>query len=324
MGADETRDLFPAAFGERLRRILPEGHRDEVWRHFSLPEVLSVRVNMLKADVENTVAELRALGIEVRRPSMPSEALILPPGAWTHPEILRRIEEGRLFRQRLSSMLPVVVLDVRPGQRVLDLCAAPGAKTTQMAARMENVGRIVAVERVRGRYYRLRALCVLQGTEIVEVHCLDARRFRSSGEGFDRVLLDAPCSSEGRFRRQRPETYRYWSPRKIKEMSRKQRGLIQRAWDLLAPGGVLVYATCTFAPEENEGIVDTLIRRNEDARTEPVTLPGVPLLPALHRWEDKAFHPGTTACVRVLPGAEWDGFFIARIRKRREVSVARR
>ena len=153
------------------------------------------------------------------------------------------------------------MLAPQPGERVLDLCAAPGSKTGQIAAVMQDAGEIVAVEKVRDRFFRLRANVAGQGAT-----CVCARLGSGTAvahtdpEAFDRVLLDAPCSTEGRFQTNVPATTAYWSPRKIKEMRAKQGRLLYAAVQALRPGGTLVYSTCTFAPEENEGALAKMLK----------------------------------------------------------------
>ena len=134
--------------------------------------------------------------------------------------------------------------------------------------------------------------------------------------GFDKILVDAPCSSEGRFKIADKKTFAYWSLRKIKEMVHKQRGLLLNASRLLKPGGTLVYSTCTFAPEENEGVVNWLLKKTAGAlKVEPVLLDDVVSYPAVEEWEGKIFNPAVRNCFRVLPTSEMEGFFITKIVK---------
>ncbi len=227
------------------------------------------------------------------------------------------VKDGSIYIQGLSSMLPALVLDPKPGDAVLDMCAAPGSKTTQMAALMENRGRILCLETVRERYYKLRAVVGQMQVGIVDFKLMDARRFRSS-ETFDKVLVDAPCTSEGRFKTFEKKSVAFWSPRKIKEMVHKQRGLLMSASRFLKPGGVLVYSTCTFAPEENEGVVDWLLKKTkEELQVEAVpAFPQVNTYPAVSQWEKKIFNPQVKKALRVFPGASMEGFFIIKFIKR--------
>ena len=143
-------------------------------------------------------------------------------------------------------------------------------------------------------------------------------------EAFDRVLLDAPCSTEGRFRVDVPETTAYWSPRKIKEMRSKQGRLLYAAVQALRPGGTLVYSTCTFAPEENEGALTKMLKTFGE-RLEVVPIEALPLDAAvtggpaaragMEAWDGRAFHPSVRHARRVLPDGRFEAFFVARIVK---------
>lgn len=304
---------LPAEFRERLAAILPSENFEKILATFDAKDAVSMRVNPLKMSRDAVLAHLQNEGVKLRTVGWMKEAVIVessptPPGDWP------LVREGVLYRQSLSSMLPPLVLGPRPGERVLDLCAAPGSKTTQIAGMMNNEGTLVAVEAVRGRFYKLKSVCALLGAR-VSCKCLDARKFRSP-ELFDRVLVDAPCSSEGRFRTHDADTFHYWSMRKIKEMVRKQRGLLLSAARLLKPGGVLVYSTCTFAPEENEGVIDWLLRKTGGTiELEGIVLDGIPAYPALTVWNEKSFDPQVRRCLRVLPDGIMEGFFVARLRR---------
>jgi 16S rRNA (cytosine1407-C5)-methyltransferase len=230
--------------------------------------------------------------------------------------VLRALaDDGKIYQQSSSSQLPVIVLDPRKGERILDMCAAPGSKTSQMAMLMENSGQIVAIESAHQRYYKLKAVLVLLGAENVKVIFKDARLYRDN-ELFDAVLADVPCSSEGRFSADDPDSFKYWSTRKIKEMQNKQRGLLLSASRLVKPGGRLVYSTCTFAPEENEAVVNWFLKKaGNDFSVEKVSLRDIESYPAILSWGKKTFHPDVSKCLRVLPSKAMEGFFIAHFKR---------
>jgi len=280
---------------------------------FAQESPLSVRVNTLKADRDDIVSALTQKGIKVVPVSWYPDALILEGTTTRELGATEWVRTGQLYIQGISSMLPALVLDPRPKERILDMCAAPGSKASQISALTRNAGGLVCVENIRKRYYRLRSVLDLLGATDVRVKLTDARHYHTR-ELFDRVLVDAPCSSEGRFKAGDVETFAYWSLRKIREMQRKQRGLLMHVARLLKKDGVLVYATCTFAPEENEEVVDWLVRKTAGAVTVvPVTLKDVATYPALQEWEGRTLDPQVRHCVRILPTRQGEGFFIARM-----------
>jgi NOL1/NOP2/sun family putative RNA methylase len=306
--------MLPQEFTNRLSRIVPREHLAAILEGFARPDVLSLRVNTLKAAVTDVHAAFRQEGISFSTVAW-SETVLIVEGAEkerisSHPLVL----EGKLYFQALSSMLPAIVLDPQPAERVLDLCAAPGSKTTQMAAMMQGQGEIVATDVVKPRFFKLKAVCQLLGASMVRCKLTDGRRLRDD-QGFDRVLVDAPCSSEGRFKTFNKKTVGYWSLRKIKEMAHKQKGLLLSASRLLKPGGRLVYSTCTFSPEENEGVVDWFLRKAAGFSMEPVRIEGVTSYPCLTEWEGRQYSKEVSQAFRVLPTSNIGGFFMATFRK---------
>jgi len=308
--------MLPVEFTDRLRRLLPPGRYDEVLETFRLPKGTTFRVNPLKSDPDSLKRELESSGFH-------PEAIAWLPGAFRLPGNERRaltehdaFYGGRLYIQNLSSMLAPLLLDPQPGERVLDLAAAPGGKTLMMAGMMENRGWISAVEPVRERFHKLRKNIETAGATIIHTYQKDGRGVgRIVPENFDRVLLDAPCSSEAKFNTLRPKSFAFWSLRKIRESQKLQKRLILSAWQSLKPGGRLLYSTCSFAPEENEAVVDFLLEKQKNARVLPVELPVENAMNGVTRWEKKRYRPELIQTRRILPTREMDGFFLASIEK---------
>jgi tRNA (cytosine49-C5)-methyltransferase len=225
--------------------------------------------------------------------------------------------DGKIYVQSLSSMIPVLVLGPQPGETILDLTAAPGSKTTQISMMMHDEGKIVANDNHKTRFFRLKANVDQQRATNVELSLHYGEGFgRKFPERFDRVLLDAPCSAEGRFLATEPKSFGYWKPRKVNEMARKQRKLLFSAIHALKPGGVLVYSTCTFAPEENEALIHWAVEKFKGSlEVSDIRLPLPNRMLGLTAWEGKAFHPTTAKTLRILPDSVMEGFFVAKLTK---------
>ena len=307
---------LPSQFLDRLQNVIPAREWDSVLKSFDLKRGVSVRVNTLKAGIKDAAAIFQSRGIKALPVSWCPEAFVLAGAGGRTVSDDALVQEGKIYIQSLPSMLPAVVMGPEPGENILDLCAAPGSKTSQMAARMKNEGWITAVEAVKDRMYKLKSVLSLLGVTNVSIKLMDGRQFRPQGGLFDKILVDAPCSSEGRFKISDKKSFQYWSLRKIKEMVQKQRGLLLNASRLFKPGGVLVYSTCTFAPEENEGVVDWLLRKSKERLAIlPVEIPGVQTYPAVQKWQEKSFSADVRHCFRVLPNEIMEGFFITKVTK---------
>ena len=227
------------------------------------------------------------------------------------------VSAGAVYPINPASVLAARALRAQAHEEVLDLAAAPGGKTLILAADMRNTGRIAAVEPVKGRFHRLRANMDRCGVQNVQFYLSDGRGIGRKVPGrFDRVLLDAPCSSESRIRLDEPGSYAHWTLRKIKETARKQKTLIRSAFTALKPGGRLIYCTCAFAPEENEMIVNALLEAEPAADLEDIRSSAPGYRQGLTKWRTKSLDERLTRAVRILPDDLWDGFFLCRIIRR--------
>lgn len=311
--AEKNRQLFL----DRLAELVPANRMQAVLSHLEAPERISFRLisqGTSPLELEGFPKPLRVEPIAGFPDwySIPREQRDLLTNA---PIALG----NQIYIQNLSSLFPVLALDPRPGEEVLDLAAAPGGKTLLLAARMEGQGRIAAVEAVKPRFFRLRANLERFGVGFVDTYLKDGRTVGRKVPGrFDRVLLDAPCSSEARIRINDPQTWQHWSPRKVKEMQRKQKGLLASALEAVRPGGIVVYSTCSFAPEENELVIQHLLQKWEGrVEIEPVELGVEGALRGLTQWKKKALNPSLQQAVRIVPDGLLDGFFVCRLRRTR-------
>ncbi len=220
-------------------------------------------------------------------------------------------DAGAYYVQDPSAMGVVPVLDPQPGERVLDLAAAPGGKSTYIADRMAGSGLLWSHDVDATRAGALVGNLERWGAQSVVVSHGPTSRLAPLHGTFDRVLLDAPCSGEGMFRKSRAAR-ELWSPRRVTEFAEAQARLLDEAADLLAPGGVLVYSTCTFGPLENESAVGALLERRSDLSPFPFTAAG-----ASGGLEPYATDAGLVgACARWWPHLQsGEGHFVARLLK---------
>ncbi len=272
----------------------------------------SIRVNTLKISVQTLRERLEAKGWRLEPvPWCPEGFFIQHP---TGRRDIGNLEEhalGYVYVQEASSMAPPVVLNPQPGELVWDATAAPGSKTTQMAAMMRNEGVILANELDASRIASLKANLERMGVWNVIITQSDARRFTL--EGFDAILLDAPCSGTGTLSKSL-KPLEWWSERGLLRLSRIQYSLLTHAYSLLKPGGRLVYSTCSLEPLENEAVLTDFFARHPEAETLPISLPGGS--PAFTVLEGSVFDERVRHAVRFWPHETGtDGFFIILIRK---------
>ncbi len=217
---------------------------------------------------------------------------------------------GYIHIQEELSMVPPLVLDPQPGETVLDLCASPGSKTTQISQMMNNRGLVIANEPSLARVAPLRSNCERLGVLNVAITRYDGRDFPRGP--FDRVLVDAPCSSEGR-ERKGPGTISRSNCTKSLELQKLQIRLLQNAVRLTKPGGVVVYSTCTYAPEENELVVRAVL---DEARLEEITIEGLQSCPGITQWSGETLSDDLMRCARYYPHLnDTGGFFVAKLIK---------
>lgn len=308
---------LPESFVSRLRCILPAAQQDDCLQSLAEPRATAFRVNALKGDPGSTCAELRSDGLVLHPVHGCGDTYVVPNEQRRALTECSAWQEGRIYLQNPSSVLPPQLLDPQPGEEILDLAAAPGGKTIQLAGMMQNRGRIAAVDVARPRFFRLQRNLELCGVTCAQTYLRDgAGVWRHCPERFDRVLLDAPCSAEGRIRTDDPASFASWSEKKIRQISRRQRRLLFSAVNSLKPGGVLVYATCTFAPEENELVIEHSLRKFGHAlEVEQIELPFSANAAGLSTWRERPLHSDLARCARVIPDGIMEGFFLARLRK---------
>lgn len=278
-------------------------------------------VNALKITREEIWASIADLALSVEPISWYNSTYLISAAsktALTHSSMFNR---GEIYVQNLSSLLPVWVLNPSCEDQVLDLTASPGGKCFHMALKMGNQGRIAAVEAVKSRFFKLMANLSRYGVNNVKYYHADGRHVGGKcPERFDKILLDAPCSADTRIRLNAPDTWRYWHPKKTIEMASKQKQLLLSAAQALKPLGEMVYCTCAYGPEENEAVIDWLLRRYPyHFEVNAVNLPVANRLPGFAAWCDRQYHPGVQKAWRILANEQMRGFFLCKITKTRSM-----
>ncbi|MFA5357885.1 MAG: RsmB/NOP family class I SAM-dependent RNA methyltransferase [archaeon] len=287
--------FFPKEFIGKYQKFCGSEWND-FFECIKIKQPKSFWVNTNKASVEEIKTSLSKQEVKFEQLPFHEQAFSI---SMQKPGDLKEFKEGKISIQEKAAMLPAVVLAPTKKDYVLDACAAPGGKTIQLS---NFAGKVLATD-VNG--IRLKSLIYNKnvfGMKNVEVARSDARNVR---ETFDKILLDAPCSSEGLVRK-RMDALEGWSQRLVQAKAKEQKGLILGAFDMLKPKGEMVYATCSFALEENEEVVKLLLDKRKNAEVLPVELNGIKI-----RKNDLCRN-----CVRLWPqDNNTQQFFFAKIRK---------
>jgi tRNA (cytosine49-C5)-methyltransferase len=302
---------FKKRFIERYSRLTDFA----VFKDYSLRFLRrSIRVNTLKRGVADLTSRLSKDWILTPIPWCPE-------GFWIDREDKRRdignMPEhslGYFFVQEAASMIPPLVLGPCPGEHILDMCASPGAKTTQIGQMMHNTGLLVAND-FRGDRIKALGLNVQRmGLMNCVITMMQGRFVR--GQSFDRILVDAPCSGTGAIRKSF-KTLRMWNPVMIRRLAGTQKQLIETAWSNLKPGGTMVYSTCSLEPEEDEGVVEYLLLKYPEATLIPISLRGLKISEVVTDFNGKRYDH-VQGCLRIWPqDNDTEGFFVAKIVKGR-------
>jgi NOL1/NOP2/sun family putative RNA methylase len=313
-------DGVPDAFVDRYAPVF--GGEDGLQAELETPIKPAVRANALRApDPEDLIDDLEERGV------VTDPVPWWPRAGFTDPQArvgnLPEHSLGRLYGMGAASLLPALALDPEPGDAVLEIAAAPGSKAGLLAELMGNEGLLTANDANEGRAYKLVSNLQRLGVRNACVTIHDGRNYPTNPldrdePGYDHLLVDAPCSSLGQAT---PDWVpRYWEPETVAGLTGLQRGLARRAAQLLRPGGTLVYSTCTFAPPENEGVVDWLLDHHP---LEPVDH-GLPLDGAdpVEAFHGETYGPASREALRVHRTQHvTEAFFVARLRKDEAASL---
>ena len=307
----QIKSKMPLEFIEEIYRNFSPRIADKILIGMSEKRLTTLRVNTIKFNMEDFLKILQKENIEYENVEWYNDALIIKNADEKKIQNLDIYTNGYIYLQSLSSMIPPIILNPKKEEKVLDLTAAPGSKTTQMAAMMENDGYILANELDKIRCDRLKYNVHMQGAEIVEVINMPGENVGEKYPNtFDKVLLDVPCSGEGRFLVSDEKTYKNWSTKQVQDLVEIQKKLFESAVEALKAGGEMVYSTCTLNLKENEEIVNYAIK-NLNVKVEEINIE----LKDKAKGISKGYDSSLKNTIRVLPNKYQEGFYVAKIIK---------
>jgi len=292
---------------------------------FSQRPITTIRLNSLKGDLEETKMELLGKGYDLQEIPWSEDTYFVMNKDKAEISQTEMYTDGKYYIQNLSSILATLVLDPKEKETILDLCAAPGSKTTHIADVTRNKATVIANDIDMGRISDLQSVVDQFGAK-VKVTLSDGKDFgKKYPVYFDKVLLDAPCSGEGLIYFRNGDPLRFWSMDKVKRSMFEQKELIESAFKSLKHGKYMVYSTCTLEPEENEGILTHLLKTFPNAKIAKIEMKDEILksFPELRnsitsgitKWSGNLYDKQVRNAIRVIPNKMMMGFFIAKISK---------
>ena len=298
-------EKLPENLVKKLETQYQEEDRKRILEGYKGNRYVTLRVNTLKKAVDQIKTEFNQFNIDYEEVPFYQAAFVIKNKTEKELEELEMYQKGEIYLQSLSSMIPPMVLDPKQGEDILDMTAAPGGKTTQIAAMVKNNANITACEMNAIRMERLKYNIEKQGASCVYTMQTDARNL-DNFFSFDRILLDAPCTGSGTIQVGEKFSKAIFEEEKIRKITIAQKKLLKKALNLLKPGMEMVYSTCSILKEENEEVLEEILKQGK-TEIVPIELTGiekVPLLPTKIKG---------TICV--CPNSYYEGFFVAKIRK---------
>lgn len=319
-------------FIERMKELLGED-LDKYLKSLDTEPPRSIRCNTLKITPENLKKRLEQKKWKITQPLKQHPEIMIVEGKFKgnlnvkenlvslHPgELGRSLEHvlGYYYVQEFASMLPAIILNPQPDEKVLDLCASPGSKTTQIASKMKNTGTLIANDIQLNRIKILASNLERSGVANAIITkkegfalCNQAKKYNLL---FDKILIDAPCSGEGTLRTS-PKTAIMWNIHSVKSLSNIQKNLLSNAIDILKIGGEIVYSTCTHSPEENEEVLSKILEQYPNMKIEKISLP-IKISQGITNWQEKEYLEEVKYSCRIYPHEyDTEGFFIAKLKK---------
>jgi len=308
-------------FIQRITKLLKD--KQDINKFFELAETKarkSIRCNTLKIQPDELIKRLKAKGWEIKQPFSEYPEIIIIQSELEPGEIGKTKEHvlGYYYVQEITSMMPIIALKPNSEDIFLDLCAAPGSKTSQAASLMKNKGTIIANDLSLSRISILSTNLERTGTTntlITRHEGLNLiSKLKKLGMKFDKILVDAPCSGEGNIRNS-PRTLLEWSENLLNRLSNTQKRLAHFAFQLLKPNGEMIYSTCTYSPEENEQVIQYLLDNNKNIEIQTINLP-LKTRPGIIKWKNNKFSKELKKAIRIYHhDNDLEGFFLCKIKK---------
>ena len=302
--------VFKPEFRERYSQLTDW----EEFRKYSLSFLRrSIRINTLFGSVNDIKKSIEAKGWKLEQIPWCKEGFWIAHSDRRDVGNLLEHQLGKMYVQEAASMIPPLALKPKAGDIMLDMCAAPGSKTTQMGVMMKSKGLIIANDYKGDRMSSLGINLQKSGLTNVIITLMHGKQFQNFQ--FDKILVDAPCSGTGVIRKS-PKTIRMWNPHMITKIAWQQQELLENAFHNLKEGGELVYSTCSLEPEEDEGVVNNLISKYKNAKVVKVNIPGLKTSLAVMEFNGVKFNSQIKNCLRIWPqDNDTEGFFVAKIKK---------
>lgn len=312
-------DIFLSRMGSILQ--LPQ---NKVRGYFSQRTISTIRLNSLLQSTNKTKAALEKLGIELVEVPWAKDVYTVLNTDKSELANLKLYKEGLFYIQNLSSLLPVLALDIQEEDLVLDMFAAPGTMSIHMAGLMNNKGRIIANDEQQFKTNKLNGLLKLFGVKNATIAEGKGERFgKKESFKYDKVLLHAPSSNEGSIYLKGNKPLRSWNIKKSKFLSNDQFDYIESAFKALKNGGTMVYSTSTLEPIENEGVITSLLVRFPNAEIQKIELFADHsfieyrnfIKKGIVHWNKMDFDKKVKDTYRVIPGSKMMGLYVAKIKK---------
>jgi len=300
-----SNEIIPDFLYEKLKDKYGDTILKKITYGYSAKRKLTFRVNNINSSKEEIESYLKKNNIEYKKVSFYEDAFIVMNKKESDIELLDIYKDGKIYLQSLSSMIPVLLLDPKEKEDILDMAASPGGKTTQIASITRNEANLTACERNAIRAEKLKYNIDMQKAKVFTM-IKDARQI-DDFFSFDKILLDAPCSGSGIIDITNDKFKKYFTEELVKKSSRTQEALLNKAVKILKKGGTIIYSTCSILEEENEAIISKILKNNKDISIEKIDLEKLKSVPTLESKID--------GVLTIMPNEEFEGFFVAKLKK---------